>query len=518
MSEDAAMIGMGINEIAQAVSGTVVPVYGTGADPNVVVTSVADDSRQVLPGCAFVAIAGERVDGHAFVAAAAKSGAVVALVEHEVPDAPIPQIVVDNSVQALGALARHNIDRRRELGTDFSVIGITGSVGKTTTKDLLHALLSDLGPTVAPVGSFNNNIGLPLTALQVNEHTRFLIAEMGANHVGEIANLTTIAPPDVAVVLKVGTAHLGEFGSVELIARAKSEIVRGLLPDGIAVLNADDAHVADMAALAPGRVIWFGEHAEDGNEGESRVGLNADAIGEDAADRPTFKMREYAAQEGGRGKESEVTLAISGGHNVYNALAAASVAHHYGMTLDRIAAVLRTVRVISPHRMAISRVDVAGTGFTLIDDSFNANPDSMKAGLDALAAWRGDGVREHPRVAVLGAMLELGPEEMALHRTVGAYAVNSGVEAVIAVGSDADGHLDALAHALAQGADERARASAPDASCSVQWVHTVDEAERSVDAFVAGRPRSVVLVKGSHASGLGSLIERWSARTGETAV
>ncbi len=494
MNQDETMLTMGIDEMAQAVSGHVFGETASGIEA----TSVTTDSRQVRPGSVFVAIAGERVDGHDFVAQAADRGAVAAVVEHVVPDTAIAQIVVDNSVQALGALARHNIDRRRELSAAFSIIGITGSVGKTTTKDLLHALLADIGVTVAPVGSFNNDIGLPLTALQVNASTRFLIAEMGANHVGEIANLTTIAPPDVSVVLKVGTAHLGEFGSVERIAQAKSEIVRGLLPHGLAVLNADDAHVSAMAALAPGAIRWFGE----GELPADAQGLTARDIAADDQDHPTFEILDR--EDGDRAR---VHLAIAGRHNVYNALAAASVARHFGMSLSRIADILRDVTLISPHRMAVSTVRGDGFGFTMIDDSFNANPDSMKAGLDGLAAWRGDGESEHYRIAVLGAMLELGDDEDRLHREMGAYAVRSGADAVIAVGADHDTHLDGLAAALSQGARQARDGSGADVS--IDLVHDVDAAERVIGEYAGAHHHAVVLIKGSHASGLGALVRRW---------
>ena len=253
MNAEATMMPMTVRQVAEAVQGRlIVPQTGDGVEDgaDALATSAVSDSRQVREGSVFVAIAGERVDGHDFVARAGESGAVVALVQHEV-DAPVAQIVVPDTVDALGLLAKANIAARRAVGTPFTLIGITGSVGKTTTKDLMAALLSTLGPTVAPVGSFNNEIGLPLTALKVGRDTRFFVAEMGASHVGEITRLTTIAPPDIAVVLKVGCAHLGEFGSVERIAQAKSEIVQGLVPDGLAVLNADDAHVAAMAPLAP---------------------------------------------------------------------------------------------------------------------------------------------------------------------------------------------------------------------------------------------------------------------------
>ena len=459
----------------------------------------------------FVAIAGERVDGHDFVARAGESGAVVALVQHEV-DAPVAQIVVPDTVDALGLLAKANIAARRTVGTPFTLIGITGSVGKTTTKDLMAALLSTLGPTVAPVGSFNNEIGLPLTALKVGRDTRFFVAEMGASHVGEITRLTTIAPPDIAVVLKVGCAHLGEFGSVERIAQAKSEIVQGLVPDGLAVLNADDAHVATMAPLAPqGHVFWFGMAGDDaeasaGNAASGKSdALFASDVRTDDGDRPSFTL------ERADGGTAHVQLAIRGTHNVMNALAAASVAHLLGVPLQSIAETLSRQSRISPHRMAVSTVRRGGMSFTLIDDSFNANPDSMRAGLDGLARWRSD---EDPyRIAVLGAMLELGGDESALHEGIGEYAAGLPIDAVIAVGND-DEHFDALASALAKGARKR-RDDSDGNTPEVHWVHDIDQADTLVRALAGDHDDTVVLLKGSHASGLSALAQRWTTADGQ---
>ena len=213
------MMPMSLTEIAQAVDGRLMPTTMPTDEP--VAISAFTDSRQIVPGSVFVAIAGERVDGHDFVPKVGAQGAVAALVDHEIAGAQVPQIVVEKHRQGVGSARQHNIERRRALESPFTVIGITGSVGKTTTKDLLKSLLSKMGDTVAPVGSFNNEIGLPLTSLKVNADTRFLVAEMGANHVGEIANLTSLVPPDIAVVLKVGVAHLGEFGSAERIAQSQ---------------------------------------------------------------------------------------------------------------------------------------------------------------------------------------------------------------------------------------------------------------------------------------------------------
>ena len=353
MNAEATMMPMTVRQVAEAVQGRlIVPQTGDGVEDgaDALATSAVSDSRQVREGSVFVAIAGERVDGHDFVARAGESGAVVALVQHEV-DAPVAQIVVPDTVDALGLLAKANIAARRAVGTPFTLIGITGSVGKTTTKDLMAALLSTLGPTVAPVGSFNNEIGLPLTALKVGRDTRFFVAEMGASHVGEITRLTTIAPPDIAVVLKVGCAHLGEFGSVERIAQAKSEIVQGLVPDGLAVLNADDAHVAAMAPLAPqGHVFWFGMAGDDaeasaGNAASGKSdALFASDVRTDDGDRPSFTL------ERADGGTAHVQLAIRGTHNVMNALAAASVAHLLGVPL--------LPRMMTEHAHSLTGIDI----------------------------------------------------------------------------------------------------------------------------------------------------------------
>ncbi|WP_137656271.1 UDP-N-acetylmuramoyl-tripeptide--D-alanyl-D-alanine ligase [Bifidobacterium moukalabense] len=486
------MMPMSLAEIAQAVHGRL--VTGETASNGVMATSAFSDSRQVREGSVFVAIAGEHVDGHDFVAKVGERGAVAALVDHEVADAGVVQIVVEDTVRALGELARHNLERRRAMDSPFTVIGITGSVGKTTTKDLMASLLSSMGETVAPVGSFNNEIGLPLTALKVNEGTRFLVAEMGANHVGEIANLTSLVPPDIAVVLKVGVAHLGEFGSAERIAQAKSEIVKGLVPGGVTVLNANDGHVAAMSGIAPGEVLWFG--LPERQTPDHMVA--AENVSCDDLDRPSFDLRDA------EGEHAAVKLGICGLHNVMNALAAATVAHRLGMPLDRIAAGLADVRRISPHRMSVSTIAKPEAEFTLIDDSFNANPDSMKAGLDGLIRWHANDGRQPFRIAVLGAMLELGPDERILHEQVGAYAVQGGVDALIAVGSRDDAALDALAEAMAQGGEQAARAR-----CTVDWAHDIDQADALVSRLATEHAGTVVLLKGSHASGLSALADRW---------
>ncbi len=478
------MMRMTLAQMVQAVHGSAEHCDCDDLE-TVTATSVVTDSRQVVDGALFVAIAGEHVDGHDFVDAAARQGAAAALVEREIKSAPIAQIVVPDTVAALGALAKANLEARKAIDEPFTIIGITGSVGKTTTKDLLHALLSTQGETVAPKGSFNNEIGLPLTALKVGERTRYLVAEMGANHIGEIARLTKIAPPDIAVVLKVGVAHLGEFGSVERIAQAKSEIVRGEAPNAITVLNADDERVAAMSGIAKGDVFWFGIDKAQAHDIDGYMA--ADDIALDDLGHPVFEL------VSSQGVEQRVSLGIGGRHNVMNALAAASVAKLLGMPLERIAQVLADTRRISPHRMAVSEVERDGARFTLIDDSFNANPDSMRAGIDGLMAWRSQEDQQPYRVAVLGSMLELGSDEHNLHRTIGAYALDGGVDALICVGGGDDASLNALAQDIADGGTE---AKDADDMRPVRAVKTTQQADDLIRALNAEHPDMLVLLKG----------------------
>ncbi|WP_418969802.1 UDP-N-acetylmuramoyl-tripeptide--D-alanyl-D-alanine ligase [Alloscardovia omnicolens] len=490
---------------------------------NLVFTHVTTDSREVADGSIFVAIAGEHVDGHDYVSGL--TAQCLAIVDHVIEGAQVPQILVKDTVKALGDLARINISQRKAFAArgmnEFTIIGITGSVGKTTTKDMLNAVLSKLAPTVAPQGSFNNDIGLPLTALRVNEQTRFLVAEMGASGVGEIAYLTTIAPPDISVVLKVGVAHLGGFGSVEAIRDAKSEIVRALSSFGVAVLNADDSNVCTMASMTKASsIIWFSRHSEQTQPKPAVSGPVSSVITRgtdtvvDEYNRPRFTVTLPD------GSCFDLRLGISGEHNVYNALAVISVIYSLDIPEHIAASVLSQMTTISPHRMHIAPVHIAAGQFTLIDDSFNANPDSMRAGLNALKNYQAAD-NELVRVAVLGAMLELGNSEEQAHRDMGDYAAHN-ADVVIAVGSDHDENLNRLAGCLAEGAAsvqaDQGRSSQiahcvssePNAEQQpyVYAVKNIDQAHTVVDNIVRSQ-RAVVLLKGSHASGISTLATRW---------
>lgn len=393
---------------------------GSEAGADVMVTGVVSDTRQITGGELFVAIAGERVDGSTLAGAAIEAGAsgVLTADPQLAADSGAPAdriIAVEDPLIALGALAGESLRRAREANPSLKVVAVTGSVGKTTTKDLLASLLAIRGPIIAPPGSFNNELGLPLTVLRAGEDTATLVLEMGADHIGNIDYLTSIAPPDVSVVLAVARAHLGEFGGIENVAKAKSELVTGTKPDGVVILNAHDDRVRAMANLATAEVHYFGMQGLPGPHAED---VRLDALG-----HPQFTLVTS------RGR-AEVTLGLVGAHHVSNALAAAAVADAFGIGHEEIAATLAQTGPASPHRMAVTERD----GILIIDDSYNANPDSMRAGLDALETL-GKGRR---KIAVLGAMLELGEASEAEHAAIGEYACKSGVDVVVAVGQEMD--------------------------------------------------------------------------------
>lgn len=442
--------------IAEAVSGRLVgndvPITGP----------VVTDSREAQAGSLYVARRGESADGHAFVSGAVTRGAVAVIVEHEVDEA-VAQIVVEDSTKALGALAHAHVEKLRSSG-DLDVIAMTGSVGKTTTKDLLLQIMSEDGPTVAPKLSFNNEVGLPLTALLADESTRHLVLEMGASGPGHITYLTNIVAPDVAIELCVGHAHVGGFGGFEGVAAAKAELIKGTRPGGPVILNTDDPNVEAMAPLATGRVIRF---SASGNE---RADVIARNVRLDRADRASFTL---VNPEG----EAPVDLKIVGRHHVANALAAAAGALTLGVGLQTVAAVLSRARALSPHRMDVHELRVDGTDLTLIDDSYNANLDSMRAGIAALASIG----RDSQRIAVLGEMLELGEDSQSLHQQVGALIADAGVDTLIGLGADAHYYLEG-----AQGVPSREVAADPRDAARLAMEHAQDGA--------------VVLVKGSFGS------------------
>ncbi|MEV6346683.1 UDP-N-acetylmuramoyl-tripeptide--D-alanyl-D-alanine ligase [Actinoplanes sp. NPDC051851] len=403
------MIRLSLGEIAAITGGRVV-----NADPSAEVTGTVEyDSRKVGPGGLFVAFAGEKVDGHDYAAAVIAGGAAAVLGTR---DTGQPGVVVEEQLAALATLAHAVLERL----PDLTVVGLTGSSGKTTTKDYIGQLLSRLGPTVAPKGSLNNELGFPYTVLLADEKTRFLVLEMGARGVGHIRYLTEIARPSIGLVLNVGAAHIGEFGSVEGTALAKGEMVEALAPSGVAILNADDALVAGMSSRTRARVIFTGEAGD--------ADVRAASVSVDSSGRASFDLVSGD-------KTGHVRLGVAGRHQVANTLAAAAVALTAGMAFADLVTALGEVGIVSERRMDVfTRPD----GVTVIDDSYNANPSSTAAALHALAAM-GEGRRT---TAVLGYMAELGDQEVAGHAETGRLAATLGVDRLIAVAENAHPILD----------------------------------------------------------------------------
>jgi UDP-N-acetylmuramoyl-tripeptide--D-alanyl-D-alanine ligase len=379
------------------------------ADPGVLVTGpVVIDSREATAGSLFAALRGERADGHDFAAAAVARGAVAVLATRP---AGAPALIVPDVLAALARLARAVVDACPGL----TIAAITGSAGKTTAKDLTGQLVESLGPTVAPRNSFNNEIGVPLTAARATPQTRYLICEMAARGPGDITALCQIAPPRLGAVLCVGHAHAGEFGSIEEVARAKAELPGALPADGVAVLNADDPRVLAMAGRTAARVVTFGRAA---GADVRAAGVTLDELG-----RPRFTL---ATRDG----SAPVALRLHGEHHVGNALAAAALAGELGMRAGRIAEGLSAAVARSRWRMEVTE---RGDGVTVINDAYNANPESVRAALSALTVM----ARGRRGFAVLGPMTELGPAAERFHRQAGAQAAESGLAGLVVVGADA---------------------------------------------------------------------------------
>lgn len=408
------MISLSLAELASAVSGELRLARGDTVDTRV--SGVVDtDSRLLGPGDVFVAKPGEHTDGHLFVPDVARAGAALAIVERPV-DADITQIVVPSVVQALADLAREVVGRVRATG-DLRVVGITGSNGKTTTKNLLACILEGEGPTVAPRASFNNEVGAPLTMLRVSDETRYLVSEFGADGSGQIARLAGLVTPDVGVVLMVGLAHAGGFGGVEATLKAKTELVEAVRPGGVAVLNADDARVATMAAVAEARgvrVRWFGRGAA--------AEMRADDVAVDADGTSCVIV---VGDE-----RMPLRLRVLGEHHVMNALAALTAALELGVPLADAVARLETVELAERWRMQ----PLGSDRVRIINDAYNASPDSMAAALRTIAQITEPGQR---KVAVLGAMSELGEFAGEEHDRVGLQAVRLRFERIVVVGAEA---------------------------------------------------------------------------------
>ncbi len=474
------MIPLRLAQLARVTGGRVGGPAGASGEPpqDVLVDGpVVTDSREAGPGGLYVARIGEHADGHRFVPQAADAGAVAALVTQPVEG--LPYVLVDDVQEAFAALATHVVESIDGL----VVVGITGSSGKTTTKDLLAAVLAEHAPTVANVGSLNSEVGVPLTVCRAEPDTRFLVLEMGARGVGHIRYLTDMTHPRVGVVLNVGSAHVGEFGSREVIARAKAELVESLPAGGLAVLNADDDLVTTMPVAPGARVVRTGR------------GPGADVraldVALDAGGAPAFTLSLA-------GERVPVHLQLLGEHQVDNALAVAAVAAEAGMSAAGIGAALSAARPASRWRMERhERRD----GVTILNDAYNANPESMSAALHTLAHIGGSRTW-----AVLGGMLELGPGGPQAHARMGELARALGVDEVLAVGD--------LARPIADAAAGQAGGQDPAyARTRARWVHDNQAAFEVLDAEL--REGDVVLLKSSRDSGLRVLGDRLSTVNSE---
>ncbi|MBT1677507.1 UDP-N-acetylmuramoyl-tripeptide--D-alanyl-D-alanine ligase [Curtobacterium aurantiacum] len=496
------MIAMTLAEIATAVGGELIGgAQATDvAQPGdlVVDGSVETDSRLVGPGSVFFALPGEVTDGRRFVPAAVDSGAALVITPERV-DTTAPQIVVADGYEALAALAHEVVTRVRMSTADrvdddgrpapLRVVGITGSNGKTSTKNMLRTILEQHGATIAPEGSFNNHVGAPISMLRVTYDTRYLVVEMGASGVGHIAKLVSIAEPDVGVVLKVGLAHAGEFGGIEATQRAKSEMVTDLPRTATALLNVDDDRVASMRELTAAHVVGFGTSAEadyritgiETDRSGTRFTLTAPPLRPEG-DRPTD-----ATLSGGP-DHVDVRLAILGEHHAMNASAALTVAHLWGVPLADGAAALASMTRAERWRMEL--LQGGPEGVTVINDAYNASPDSTAAALRTLAQIVRPGERT---VAVLGEMAELGEFSVEEHDRIGRLVVRLGIGQLVVVG---------------RGAMPIHQAATLEGSWDGEsvYIEDVDDAVRAMQEML--RPGDVVLVKSSKSAELRFLGDR----------
>ena len=401
------MISLSLHEIAKIIGAELI-----GAGETMITNSVETDSRLVKAGSLFVAKPGEVTDGHLFVSNALANGAVAAIVEHKV-DEEINQLVVKDSVHALGLLAEFVVAEVKTKG-NLQVIGVTGSNGKTTTKNMLREVLSLAGETVAPEESFNNEVGAPYSMLKITSNTKFLVVELGADGLGSISYLAKMCKPDIGIELKVGLAHAGEFGGIEITENIKAELVEEMDSNGIALLNIDDSRVASMASRTKAKVIGFGTN-DQSQYRATEISLSLEGTNF-IFNRPD-------------GSKAAVRLQILGEHHVYNALAALSVGDLLGV--DRTASIRALENMNLAERWRMER-HVRKDGLVVINDAYNASPESMRAALQTLAQLgRLSGKRT---IAVMGEMAELGQFSAVEHDAIGRIAVRLNLSQVVVVG------------------------------------------------------------------------------------
>lgn len=468
------MLELTLDDIASIVGGELTitdAATAAGTSGSTIVSGVVDtDSRLIDAGGIFVAKPGEFSDGHLFVDAAVTNGAALIIAER-LSDVDVPQIIVPNSVDALGKLATEVVSRVK-AGGNLTIVGITGSNGKTTTKNLVRAIVEHVGETVAPRDSFNNEVGAPLTMLKLTPTTRFLVAEMGASGLGEITRLVRMAKPDIGVVLTVGLAHAGEFGGIETTLRTKTEMVSDLTGDDVAVLNSDDPRVVSMADKTAARIVWFGQ-------GKT---ANVRATDIDASISGTEFTLTLAS-----GESAPVRFQVLGEHHVMNAIAAAAVAEQIGVGIADIVTALESVVRAEKWRMEVTR---GNDDVVLINDAYNASPDSMSAGLRTLAQITTPAQRS---IAILGEMSELGEFSHEEHSRIGLQVVRLNIDKLVVVGQAARAlHLAATAEGSWDGESV--------------FVETADDAYDLVATDL--RPGDRIFVKSSNSAKLRFLGDR----------
>ena len=493
------MIELSVAQIADIVGGELADISPDEAAATRVTGTVEFDSRAVTPGALFLALPGARSDGHDFAAAAVGAGAVAVLAARPVG---VPAIIVkpsarDARIHAAASVLEHDTDgagaavlaalarlasavAAQLVDGGLTIVGITGSSGKTSTKDLLAAVLAPLGEVIAPPGSFNNELGHPWTVLRATQTTDYLVLEMSARHPGNIASLAAIAPPSIAVVLNVGTAHLGEFGSREAIAATKAELPQAVSSSGVVILNVDDTAVAAMASQTAARVVRVSR--------TPGADVWAAAVTLDELARPRFTL--HAGD-----KQVDVALAVHGDHQVSNALCAAAVALECGARLEQVAAALAAAGPVSKNRMQVATRD---DGVTVINDAYNANPDSMRAGLKALAWMAREAGDARRSWAVLGEMAELGDDAISEHDRIGRLAVRLDVSRLIVVGTGRA--MSAMHHGAVM-----------EGSWGPEVTMVADSAAALALLRAELRAGDVVLVKASNAAGLGELADALAA-------
>lgn len=394
------MKGLSLARIAQVCGGK---YTGREQDKSREVTSITTDSRRAEPGGLFAAIKGERVDGHSFIPSVFEKGALCVISEHELPEAAGNYIQVESTLEALKAIAEEYLEQLR-----IPVVGITGSVGKTSTKEMIAAVLSQKYRVLKTAGNFNNELGLPLTVFRLREEHEIAVLEMGISDFGEMHRLAKIAKPDTCVITNIGQCHLEFLGDRDGVLRAKSEIFDFLRPDGHIILNGEDDKLEKLTEIKGIRPVFFGIGKENA--------VYADRIERKGLDGISSRIHTEKGNFSAR-------IPIPGMHMVLNALAGTAVGLHYGLSLNQIRAGIESLEPVS-GRFHMIRTEK----FQIIDDCYNANPISMKASLEVLQ----DGLRR--RVAILGDMGELGPEEAAMHREVGKFAGGLDLDCCICVG------------------------------------------------------------------------------------